>query len=95
MEQELTCRQICVRSTINCVALAVAASLVLAVVCRTGATFALTYIGDLLVVTALAQGVLSWLTEICGDDNGARGILLGGLSSLITGGMLLLASVLL
>lgn len=93
MERELSYRQICVRSTINCMALAAFASIFLAIWCRTGTAFAMMYIGDLLVVTALAQGVLSWLVQICGDRDGARNILFGGISSLVTAGFLGVASV--
>ena len=52
-----TARQECVRISLNCVALAVLTAAVLIIGVGVPAPFAFRYTGDLLAVTALAQGV--------------------------------------
>jgi hypothetical protein len=48
--------------------------------------------GDVLAVTALAQGVLSWIADGVGSEDAAYGALLGGISTIAAAGQLLLFS---
>jgi hypothetical protein len=92
MQAVRTPRQECVRITLNCVALAVLTSAVLTLGVGVPATFALRITGDVLAVTALAQGVLSWIADGVGSEDAAYGALLGGISTIAAAGQLLLFS---
>lgn len=93
MQAVRTPRQECVRITLNCVALAVLTAAVLTLGVGVPATFALRITGDVLAVTALAQGVLSWIADGVGSDDAAYGAVLGGISTIAAAGQLLLFSV--
>jgi hypothetical protein len=93
MQAVRTPRQECVRITLNCVALAVLTSAVLTLGVGVPATFALRITGDVLAVTALAQGVLSWIADGVGSEDAAYGTVLGGISTIAAAGQLLLFSV--
>jgi hypothetical protein len=88
-----TARQQCVRTTLYCVAFAVLTAAVMAIGVGVPAPFALRLTGDVLAVTALAQGVLSWIAQFCGSDEAAYGAVLGGISTIAAAGQLLLFSV--
>lgn len=92
MQDSLSLRHTCVRDTLNCLAAAMVTAMVVAFGCHTGTTFALRFTGELLTVTALAQGVLSWLSQFMGNEGAALGTALGGISAIASGGILLLAS---
>jgi hypothetical protein len=93
MQADRTARQECVRITLNCVALAVLTAAVMALGIGVPAGYALRMTGDLLAVTALAQGVLSWIADGVGSEDAAYGALLGGISTIAAAGQLLLFSV--
>jgi hypothetical protein len=93
MQAVRTPRQECVRITLNCVALAVLTSAVLTLGVGVPATFALRITGDVLAVTALAQGVLSWIADGVGREDASYGAVLGGISTIAAAGQLLLFSV--
>lgn len=87
-----TARQECVRIAINCVALAVLTAGVMVVGVGVPAPFALRITGDLLAVTALAQGVLSWIADGVGSEDAAYGAVVGGIGTAAAAGHLLLFS---
>jgi hypothetical protein len=89
-----TARQECVRISLNCVALAVLTAAVLILGVGVPAPMAFRYTGDLLAVTALAQGVLSWIADGVGSEDSAFGAVLGGIASIAASGLLLLMSIL-
>jgi hypothetical protein len=93
MQDVRTARQECVRITINCLALAVLTAAVLALGVGVPGAYALRITGDLLAVTALAQGVLSWIADGVGSDDAAYGAVLGGISTIAAAGQLLLFSI--
>lgn len=88
-----TARQECVRISLNCVALAVLTAAVLIIGVGVPAPFAFRYTGDLLAVTALAQGVLSWIADGVGSEDAAYGSLLGGIATIAASGLMLLISI--
>jgi hypothetical protein len=88
-----TARQECVRISIHCVALAVLTAAVLVLGVGVPAAYALRVTGDLLAVTALAQGVLSWIADGVGSDDAAHGAVIGGIATIAAAGQLLLFSV--
>jgi hypothetical protein len=93
MQAVRTARQECVRISIYCLALAVMAAAVMAIGIGVPATHALRMTGDVLAVTALAQGVLSWIAQFCGSDEAAYAAVIGGISTIAASGQLLLFSV--
>ena len=93
MQAVRTARQECVRISIYSLALAVVAAGVMAVGVGVPATMALRLTGDVLAVTALAQGVLSWIAQFCGSDEAGFAAALGGISTISAAGLLLLFSV--
>src|SRR5690349_14334705 len=93
MQVVRTARQECVRITIHCMALAVLTAAVLALGVGVPGAYALRITGDLLAVTALAQGVLSWIADGVGSDDAAYGAVLGGISTIAAAGQLLLFSI--
>ena len=88
-----TARQECVRISINCVALSVLTAAVLVLGVGVPAAYALRVTGDLLAVTALAQGVLSWIADGVGIEDGAHGAAIGGIATIAAAGQLLLFSI--
>ncbi|HEX2117070.1 MAG TPA: hypothetical protein VHM01_21915 [Alphaproteobacteria bacterium] len=92
MQAVRTARQECVRISLYCLALAVLTASVMAIGIGVPATFALRITGDILAVTALAQGVLSWIAQFCGSDDAAYAAVLGGISTIAVAGQLLLFS---
>lgn len=94
MQHSPTLRQTCVRDTLNCLALATVASLAISLGLHLRPTYVMGYIGTILTATALAQGVLSWIAQFCGDADAARGAVLGGISTIVTAGVLMTASAL-
>jgi hypothetical protein len=89
MNSTVSIRQICVRDTLNCLALACGAALIIGFMSRLGPGNAFGYIGDVLIITAFAQGALSWLAQVCGDLDMAENTILGSVSSITTAGILL------
>lgn len=89
MNTTIRLRQVCVRDTLNCLALACGAALIIGFMSRLGPGNAFGYIGDVLIVTAFAQGVLSWVAEFCGDQQMAENTVIGSVSSITTAGVLL------
>lgn len=89
MNSTVSLRQICVRDTLNCLALACGAALFIGFMSRLGPANAFGYIGDVLIITAFAQGALSWLAQVCGDMEMAESTILGSVSSITTAGVLL------
>lgn len=88
-----TARQECVRISLNCVALALLTAAVLIIGVGVPAPRAFRYTGDLLAVTALAQGVLSWIAEGVGSEDAGYGAVLGGIATVAASGLLLLISI--
>jgi hypothetical protein len=93
MQAVPTARQQCVRTSLYCLALAVLTAAVMAIGVGVPATFAFRMTGYILAVTALAQGVLSWIAQFCGSDESAYAAVLGGISTIAAAGQLLLFSV--
>ena len=93
MQAVRTPRQECVRISIYSLALAVVVAGVMAVGVGVPATMALRLTGDVLAVTALAQGVLSWIADGVGSEDAAYGAVLGGISTIAAAGQLLLFSI--
>jgi hypothetical protein len=90
MNTTLRLRQVCVRDTLNCLALACGAALIIGFMSRLGPSNAFGYIGDVLIITAFAQGLLSWLAQACGDMDMAENTIIGSVSTITTAGILLI-----